>query len=242
MDLTSIDDANQWDVWPCSHDCTGFFKIDPAEVRAKIPAPLQLHLIDGRAHIEVGYARFRPSHGLPAFEELSWGIAVVRVEGSGFAFYSPSLTSNEQGFLDYNEKIGFKVFPKVKIVSDLERQQFAAYDQAGNEICVLRHQPRDAFTLPFFLKKVFLKPTEVWTDGTGELQSRTFDWRGTARVYQSWPVASTLNDHPFFQGVRVSRAEPVPYEMFSSTAIAKARQLFTFPRRKVVARRLNRLA
>ncbi len=233
--LRSATTPEKWDVWPCAHDCTGFFKIAPRWLRHLVPDELELDLIEGLAHFEVGYARFRPSHGLDAFEELSWGIAVKRKEGSGFAFYSPMLASNSRGFLEYNRDIGFSVYPEpVKFDVDLDRQSFAVSDERGKPIVVLRHQPESAFTLPTFLKSFFLKPTEVWTGTSGKLQRRIFDWRGTARVYESGPVASTLRPHPFFCDAEVDRAEPVPYEMFSSTRIARARQFFTFPRERAV--------
>lgn len=216
-----------WDVWPCTHACTAFFAIPYAEVSAMVPAPLVAKRDKhGRAQIELGYVRFRTGiHGLPATEEMAWGIAVERRSGVGFAFYAMNIAADNVPFLDWNANIGFNVYrPPVQFSTDLDRRSFEVSDAAG-QICVLRHQPEGSISLPFFPVD-----TEVWTSGSGKLQRRLFKWKGTAKVHLAAPVASTLCPHPFFGGVRVDRAEPVPAEVFSSEKVSEhTAQLFTPP-------------
>jgi hypothetical protein len=77
---------------------------------------------------------------------------------------------------------------------------------------------------------VFPVSTEVWTGRAGSLQRRLFKWRGMARIHFASSVATTLHDHPFFRGARVSRADPVPSMVFSSAKVAQGTaQLFTAP-------------
>lgn len=221
----------KWDEWPCTHDCTSFFTIPVEEIAPLVPAPLTLATdAAGRGRIEIGYARFSASHSLPALQELSWGIAVERRSGRGMAFYCPSLTSDHAGFLDYNEAKAFDTYrPPVRFDTDFDARSFSVRDADGAPICVLRHQPEGSVRLPSLLEPFFLGTTEVWTGHEGSLQRRIFKWRGVARVRFASPVACSLYDHPFFGTARVSRAEPVPYEQFSSSKVARATQLFTLP-------------
>jgi hypothetical protein len=51
-----------------------------------------------------------------------------------------------------------------------------------------------------------------------------------AKVHFAASVASSLRNHPFFGGVRVDRAEPLPSTVFASTRVAaRTAQLFTAP-------------
>jgi hypothetical protein len=219
------------DEWPCTHDCTSFFSIPVEEIAPLVPPPLVPHTdARGRGEIEIGFARFRASHGLPPCHELSWGIAVKRLKGRGMAFYAPMIASDTTGFLDLNESIGFTVFrPTVRFTSDFDRRSFEVSDAQGKTICVLRLQPEELVCLPSFLQPLVIGDSEVWTGSEGALQRRTFSWRGVARGLLHPSVAATLCDHPFFRGARVSRAHPVPHRQLSSAKTADAVQLFGRP-------------
>lgn len=217
---------SKWDTWPCTHACTAFFYVDKTEVEHLVPAPLVLDEDGhGRAKIEVGYVRFRTGiHSLPATEELAWGIGVKRVKGFGFAFLAMNIAADNPAFLDYNAGVGFNVHrPPVRFETDLDRRTYRVEDDFGT-ICTLRHQPEGSITFP-----VFPVTTEVWTGTAGALQRRLFKWRGIAKVHFAAAVATTLHDHPFFRGARVSRADPVPDTVLSSEKVARAAQLFTAP-------------
>jgi hypothetical protein len=218
-----------WDVWPCTHACTAFFSIPIAEIAHVVPPPLIVKKDKhNRGELEVGYVRFRiGTHNLPATEELSWGIAVKRRIGVGFAFYAMNIAADNHAFLDWNEGIGFNVHrPPVRFRSDLDRRSFEVVDDDG-PVCVLRHQPEGSIPLP-----LLPVDTEVWTkrpDGT--LARRVFKWRGMAKMHFAASVASSLYNHRFFNGVRVDRAEPLPTTVFASQRVARrAAQLFTAPR------------
>jgi hypothetical protein len=229
-----------WDTWPCLHACTQFFRVAADAVEHLVPPPLVLKRDRaGRAEIELGYVRFRDGvHGLPPTEEIAWAIAVERVRGFGFAFFAMNIGADNLGFLDYNRKIGFNVAPRpLRFRADVERQTYRVEDEHGALICALRHQPEGAIPVP-----VFPVSTEVWTrtpDGrvspggpppTNGLERRLMKWRGMARVHLAPLVASTLTDHPFFGGAKLTRAEPIPSIVFSSIAADPfAAQLFSAP-------------
>jgi hypothetical protein len=220
--------TNKWDVWPCTHACTAFFSIPFEEVAHVVPHPLVVKKDkQGRAEIEVGYVRFRAGiHRLPATEELAWAIAVERQVGFGFAFYAMNIAADNAAFLDWNEGIGFKVHrTPTRFRSDLDERSFEVVDTDG-QVCVLRHQPEGSIPLPFFPVT-----TEVWTQRSdGSVARREFKWRGMAKVHFAASVASSLRNHPFFGGVRVDRAEPLPSTVFASQRVAaRTAQLFTAP-------------
>ncbi|MBX3189194.1 MAG: hypothetical protein KF819_19380 [Labilithrix sp.] len=217
---------SKWDVWPCTHSCTAFFHIAKSEVSHLVPAPLVVEEDgEGRAQIVVSYIRFRAgTHSLPATEELAWGIAVKRIKGLGLAIYAMNVAADNVGFLDYNAGIGFDVHrPPVRFDTDLDRRTFRVEDDAG-PICTLRHQPEGSLPLPFLPFT-----TEDWTGRAGSLERRLFKWRGVAKLHLAAAVATTLHDHPFFRGARVSRANPVPAMVLSSTKVQNAAQCFSAP-------------
>lgn len=220
--------GSDWDEWPCSHACTAFFHIARSEVERFVPAPLVVdEVARGVAKIEVGFVRFRDGiHGLPPTDELAWGIAVKRVKGFGFAFYAMNIAADNEGFLDWNAAVGFRVHrPPVRFRVDLDARSFAVRDAADNPICTLRHQPSGSVPLPFLPVT-----TEVWTGPEGALRRRVFKWRGMAKLHFASSVATTLHDHPFFLDARVSRANPLPETILSSARIARsASQLFSSP-------------
>ncbi|NUO52592.1 MAG: hypothetical protein HOV80_27415 [Polyangiaceae bacterium] len=218
-----------WDVWPCVHACTQFFRVAAEAVEHLVPQPLVIKRDKaGRAEIELGYVRFRDgAHGLPPTEELAWAIAVERVRGLGFAFFAMNIGADNLGFLDYNRRIGFNVAPRpLRFRTDVNRQSYRVEDEGGALICELRHNAEGSLPVP-----IFPVSTEVWTrTPDGGLARRTMKWRGRARVHVAPLVASSLTDHPFFGGAKLTRAEPVPSIVFSSvTADPFAAQLFTAP-------------
>lgn len=218
---------HRWEEWPCTHACTAFFSIPFDEIAGAVPAGLVPERdAHGRGKIEVGYVRFAEgTHGLPATEELAWGIAVERKEGTGFAFYAMNIAADNEPFLALNQTKGFTVHrPPARFTTDLDRRSFSVEDASG-PICVLRHQPEGSVPVPFFPVN-----TEVWTGSAGRLQRRLFKWRGVASIHFAASVATTLHpNHPFFRGVRVERAEPLPSNIFASKKVASAAQLFTAP-------------
>jgi hypothetical protein len=219
----------RWDTWPCLHACTQFFRVAADAVEHLVPSPLVLKRDKaGRAEIELGYVRFRDGvHGLPPTEEIAWAIAVERVRGVGFAFFAMNIGADNLGFLDYNRKIGFDVAPHpLRFRADTGRQTYHIEDERGALVCVLRHQPEGAIFVP-----IFPVSTEVWTrTPDGGLARRLMKWRGTARVHLAPLVASTLTDHPFFGGAKLTRVEPIPSIVFSSSAFDRcAAQLFSAP-------------
>ena len=219
---------SRWDVWPCTHACTAMFSIPLAEVAHVVPPPLVAKKDKhGRAEIEVGYVRFRTGiHNLPATEELAWAIAVERRKGMGFAFYAMNIAADNTPFLDWNEAIGFNVHRKpTRFRADLDRQSYEVVDTDG-PVCVLRHQPEGSLRLPLLPMN-----TEVWTRrDDGGLARRVFKWRGMVNVHLASSVASSLYPHPFFNGVRVDRAEPLPTTILASRRLDScAAQLFTAP-------------
>jgi len=225
----------EWkNVWPATHACTAFFTIDANEVRHLLPKELTLKTDKaGRAEIELGFVRFREGFQgddwIGATEEMAWAIAVERRSGFGFAFYAMNLAADNETFLAHNEAIGFHVYrpsgSPVRFHTDLDRRSFEVEDDHGR-ICVLRHQPEGSLTLPFFPVT-----TEVWTGSSGNLQRRHFKWRGVAQAHFAASVASTIcGGHPFFREANVSRAAPVPVNVFSSQRVAAhASQVFTDP-------------
>jgi hypothetical protein len=220
--------SRKWDVWPCTHACTAFFSIPIEQIAHVVPHPLVAKKDKhGRGEIEVGYVRFRAgTHRLPATEELAWAIAVERSVGFGFAFYAMNIAADNSAFLDWNESIGFNVHrTPTRFRSDLDERSFEVADKDG-QVCVLRHQPEGSIPLPFFPVT-----TEVWTKRSdGSLARREFKWRGMAKVHFAASVASSLRDHPFFGGVHVDRAEPLPSTVFASQRTAeRTAQLFTAP-------------
>jgi hypothetical protein len=221
----------KWDRWACTHACTAFFRIPKEEVEHLVPKPLVLALEHGRAVIEVGFVRFRAgNHDLPAVDEIAWAIQVERtMRRTSYAFYAMSLTSENAAFLDVNERLGFRVFrPPVRFEVDLDRRAYDVRDGSGARICTLRHNPEGGLTFPAPIAGLFVGASEVFTGVEGALERRRFEWRGVARPHFAPLVASTLVDHPFFGGVKVSRAEPIPTKVFSSVkAATRAAQLFT---------------
>ena len=219
--------VRKWDEWPCTHACTAFFRIAKSEVAPFVPPPLVVaEDADGLAEIEVGYVRFREGiHSLPATEELAWAIGVERVKGFGpFAFYAMNIAADNSPFLDFNAGVGFTVHrPPVRFTTDLDKRSFRVEDERG-VICTIRHQPEGSVTLP-----VLPSTTEVWTGKEGSLRRRLFKWKGIAKVHLASSVATTLHDHPYFGGVRVSRANPVPEMILGSQRVATASQLFSQP-------------
>lgn len=222
----------KWDPWPCTHACTAFFHIARREIDGLVPEPLVVEEVaPGVAKIEVGFVRFRAGiHSLPPTDELAWGIAVKRVEGFGFAFYAMNIAADNERFLHWNEQIGFRVHrPLAKFTTDIDRRSFHVEDPHG-PICTLRHQPAGSIPLP-----TFPVTTEVWTGSGPTLARRVFKWQGMAKVHFAASVATTLyDDHPFFMGRKLSRANPIPETVLSSERIAtKAAQLFTMPEPRV---------
>lgn len=217
--------------WPCTHACTAFFRIDASLVAGLVPAPLVLDTENGFAKIEVGYVRFRDgiqkqSFRFPATEEIAWAIAVKRVHGFGYSFFAMNIAADNQPFLLYHETIAhFSVYkPPVQFQTDITKREYRVSDAAGT-LCIMRHDIEGSLVLP-----AFPLSTEVWTETNGKLERRYFKWKGMAKVHFAPVVASTLCDHPFFKGVPVSRAEPIPYEVFTSRLVAPhASQRFTQP-------------
>lgn len=220
--------GSSWDRWPCHHACTAFFKIAAEHVVEHIPKELVLYTDkEGRAEIELGYVHFRASHGLPELHEISWAIRVARKKGCGMAFFEVNLGSDEQAFLDLNQRDGFEVATTpFSATTDIDRREFAFRDARGHPVVTLRHQPRGSIPLPFYPFT-----TEVWTKTRDHpLQRRLFRWWGTANVHLSPPVPTTFTEHPFFRGVAVTRAQPIPFQvMASARETTSAAQLFTKP-------------
>lgn len=218
--------SSRWDVWPCIHACTAFFSIDPREVRDFVPEGLTIKEEHGRAEIEVGFVHFPETHGLPETRELAWGIAVERRWGSGMAFYAMNIAADNAAYLKHTESNDrFKVHrPPVRFDNDLDKRSFDVRDDEG-PICVLRHQPEGSIPIPFLFGD-----TEVWSGTGAALEHRSFKWKGVARVHLTAFAATTLHDHPFFGGVRVSHAEPLPKRVFASPKVTRrGAQLFSPP-------------
>lgn len=226
--------SRKWETWRCTHACTAFFRIAREEVEHLVPRPLELAIDgEGKAAIEVGYVRFREGNGeakLPAVEEIAWAIAVKRTRRfTRYAFYAMNLTSEHEGMLVDSERKGFRVYrPPVRFEVDLDLRAYRVTDGTGGHICTLRHNPEGGFTLPAFLSGLFVGTTEVFTGTRRHLFRHEFQWVGVARPHFAPLVASSLEDHPFFLGAKVSRAEPIPHEAFSSVRVAsRAAQRFT---------------
>lgn len=183
---------------------------------------------EGWSQIELGYVRLLGGKaGLPPCDELAWAIRVERVEGwLGDAFFAMNITASDAGFLAHNHGIGFATTDRVASFRENAAGDVIRIDLDGEPVCVMRDQTFGRLPLP-----AYPLSTEVWTKlPGGPLQRRLFRWRGSANVVPVPSVAWTLAPHPFFRGVDVSRAEPLPTMVLTSQRVAVgAEQLFTAP-------------
>lgn len=222
---------SRWDLWPCAHAVTLFYRIEARHLWSHVPAPLAAwHDDQGYGEIELGYNWFFAGpYGLPASEELAWGIRVNRVKGlMGKAFLAMNITANNEQYLARaHDPDGFHVHrPPARFDADLSARVFAVRDAAGDEICTLRYHRQGAIPMP-----LLPGTTEVFNERVpGRLERREFKWRGLAQLRLSPTVGSVLRDHPFFRGVPVSKADPLPIEVLASVkGDAIAAQRFTRP-------------
>lgn len=212
--------CKRWRKWPCTSACTAMFRIPAEEVRHLCPKPLRLSVDENDlATIELGYVRFSAGAGypdLPITEELAWGIAIQRERGFGMSFLAASIGADQTLFLQRNEALGFHVEHEplqFETVHDPART-FVVRDARGAPICELRTQDEGGLVLPWLPGS-----TEVWTTRDG-LARREFRLRGRARLHLQPKIASRIYDHPFFRGVKVSRAEPLAHLSFTSLPTA----------------------
>lgn len=219
----------RWRRWPCTRACTAFFRIPYTAVVGHVPPQLGIVVDrDGWSQIELGYVRFLAgTEGLPATDELAWAIRVERVEGwLGDAFFAMNITASQASFLAHQRTIGFVTTERVASFREAAGGDAIHVEADGAPICVVRDQTFGRLPIPFYPLS-----TEVWTrQPEGPLQRRLFRWSGAANVVPVPSVAWTLVPHPFFRGVDVSRAEPLPTAVLISDRVAVgAEQRFTRP-------------
>jgi hypothetical protein len=224
--------ARNWNVWPCTHQCTQFFRIAREEVERLLPSELVPYAkVDkaGYASFEVGYSCFPAGkEGLPASNELSLAVQLRPEKLLRLAVFQLNIAADNQPFLDHTLEIDrYRVYtPPVKFVVDHRKREFIVSDARGGLIAALQHRVKGSIFLPC-LPLV----TEAWSQLPGQpLQRRLFKWRGAAYYHVAPFVGSILMPHPFFAGLDVSRAEPIATEVFASREFASgSAQLLTSP-------------